>query len=199
MELSADYPGHLIRLIEQDEALDFAVYGAGAVGSMAPLSPPLEDLEEVKYIAENLASQVLLMQHATPVEYISELSYGRVQVELRESHWRISENIRLRPWVFKQVFGEVDATINVLKVGPQMFVGTPCDFSGELVEPLDLKYRDQGAYLLIHSFNGSYIGYITKDEWYDRDKYETRMMNWFGPYNGAYFSELIDRLTAKFL
>jgi hypothetical protein len=40
-----------------------------------------------------------------------------------------------------------------------------------------------------------YIGYITRDEYYDRDHYETRLMNWYGPGNGAYLSECLTRLT----
>jgi neutral ceramidase len=55
--------------------------------------------------------------------------------------------------------------------------------------------RAQGQNLIVTSFNGGYVGYITKDEWYDLNKYETRTMNWFGPYNGAYFSEIIGSIV----
>jgi len=48
--------------------------------------------------------------------------------------------------------------------------------------------------VLVTSFNGGYIGYITKDEWYNLKEYETFVMNWYGPYNGAYFVGLIQRL-----
>ena len=51
---------------------------------------------------------------------------------------------------------------------------------------------------MITSFNGGYMGYVTKDEWYDEDLYETRTMNWYGPYNGAYFEELIEGIIEIF-
>lgn len=198
MELSADYPGQLINMLEADSVINFASYGAGAVGSMAPLAPPLDDLQEISYMAEHLVPQIMLIQNATPVDYTTALAAVRVDIDLRAPHFRINENLRLRPWVFGWLFGEVNATINGLQIGDQLLVGTPCDFSGELVEPLAAEAMGQDRYLMIHSFNGSYIGYITKDEWYDRNKYETRTMNWFGPYNGNYFSELIAVLISKF-
>ncbi len=49
---------------------------------------------------------------------------------------------------------------------------------------------------MINSFNGCYIGYVTDDKWYDKHDiytYETYTMNWFGPYNGKYISELIKK------
>ncbi len=198
MELSADYPGQVVKMLEADSLINFASYGAGAVGSMAPLSPPLDDLEEIAYMAESLVPQILLIQNATPVDYTTELGFMRADISLRAPHFRISEDLRLRPWVFDQVFGEVNATINGLQIGDQLLLGTPCDFSGELVEPLSDLARLDDKYLMVHSFNGSYIGYITNDEWYDLSKYETRTMNWFGPYNGAYFSELLNAVIAKF-
>ncbi len=46
----------------------------------------------------------------------------------------------------------------------------------------------------VAGFNGGYIGYIIRDEWYDLKEYETFYMNWFGPHNGAYFVEMIQKL-----
>jgi len=77
-------------------------------------------------------------------------------------------------------------------------ISTPCDFSGELAFRIDsLKAPDEKG-IMINSFNGSYVGYITDDKWYDRVTYETRDMNWFGPYNGQYFTELILKISEKY-
>ena len=76
-------------------------------------------------------------------------------------------------------------------------IGTPSDFSGELVDSLDEFATTKKIDLLIHSFNGGYLGYITKDKWYDKtdiNTYETYTMNWFGPNNGDYFSEIIENI-----
>jgi neutral ceramidase len=49
--------------------------------------------------------------------------------------------------------------------------------------------------LIITSFNGGYAGYITPMKYYDQNGYETRVMNWFGPGNGEYFSECVRRMV----
>ncbi len=197
MQLSGDYPGALVRAIEADTSIDFAAFGAGAMGSMAPLAPPLSDLEEIDYMTDNLIDQIMLLQSVIPINYTTELKSSRLSVGMREPHFRIATHTRLRPWVFQQVFGEVQPSINSLQIGSQLIIGTPCDFSGELIDTIDQRLKAEGIYPMVHSFNGAYLGYITKDQWYDRNKYETRTMNWFGPYNGSYFSELIDSVANK--
>ncbi len=73
-------------------------------------------------------------------------------------------------------------------------LGTPCDFSGELVRDFETISQKKGINLMITSFNGGYVGYITPDVYYDLKSYETRDMNWFGPYNAAYFEEVMQAL-----
>ncbi len=55
----------------------------------------------------------------------------------------------------------------------------------------------KGLNLMITSFDGGYIGYVTPDRYYGRKAYETRDMNWFGPQNGAYFEEMMAGLLGK--
>ena len=54
-----------------------------------------------------------------------------------------------------------------------MIVGIPADFSGELVEPIKKSISNNKLNLIINSFNGGYVGYITDDKWYDRDDINT--------------------------
>ena len=84
-----------------------------------------------------------------------------------------------------------------LRIGNILFVGTPCDFSGELVPTIAQQLSTGEDKLIFTSFNGGYIGYITPDKYYHLKKYETRDMNLFGPYNGAYISEMINLLLQK--
>jgi neutral ceramidase len=76
----------------------------------------------------------------------------------------------------------------------------PCDFSGEIliengVYDLAEKLDKQ---LIVTSFNGDYIGYITEDHHYDISKRsEIREMNWVGPHYGAYFKEILRELVQK--
>ncbi len=195
MQLSADYPGALSQRFAADTLADFVMYGAGAVGSMGPAVPrELKEWERAQHIAHSLTEQYAQISFLISTEYVTTLAAGNLQLELREPHFKISENLRARPWVFYELFGDYPSSISYLQIGPNLLVGTPCDFSGELIAPLDSLAREQGQNLLVTSFNGGYIGYITKDEWYDLNKYETRVMNWFGPYNGAYFTEIISTI-----
>jgi hypothetical protein len=193
-QVSGDYPGEFCRNLENLEKIDFAAFSAGAVGSMAPLVPQLSGWPKVDRYADQLAEQVLQMENFIPVHEDSILGGFNLNLKLREPHFRVSENIRVRPWVFNALFGGYPSKITSFRIGNILFVGTPCDFSGELMEGLSKKAREKGLHLVITSFNGGYTGYITQDKWYDRDTYETRMMNWFGPYNGTYFNEIIEKV-----
>jgi len=84
--------------------------------------------------------------------------------------------------------------ITSMRMGNLLFIGVPCDFSGELVAPLEKYANDRGIELIITSFNGGYAGYVTKDEWYDFNKYETRTMNWYGHEIGKYMSVAITKI-----
>ena len=118
----------------------------------------------------------------------------RIPVELRKPAARVSKNLNTKNWIFNQLYGEYDSEISVLQLNDLLLIGLPCDFSGELAVPLYDYARSKGLNLILTSFNGGYIGYVVKDEWYDLDKYETMSMSWYGKDNGAYFSELITRL-----
>jgi hypothetical protein len=85
--------------------------------------------------------------------------------------------------------------LEAMRVGSSVWIGTPADFSGELVPPL--QQAAAPADLFVTSFNGGYMGYITNDACYDRRHYETRDMNWYGPQNGAYLSEAITELLKR--
>ena len=93
--------------------------------------------------------------------------------------------------------GDSPKYISSLRLGNLIMIGTPSDFSGELIAPIEKSISNKELNLIINSFNGGYIGYITDDKWYDRtdiNTYETHTMNWYGPYNGQYFSTLIKKI-----
>lgn len=195
MDLSADYPAALSSALLADSLADFAVYGAGAVASHGPDAPEgIDGWDKAEYIAGSLSRQLAQLDFMIQTDYVTSMASGYLPLELRKPSFKISENIAARPWVFYWLFGDYESGVSYLKIGDNLLIGTPCDFSGELMAPLDSLARSQGQNLMVTSFNGGYIGYITKDEWYDLEKYETRTMNWFGPYNGAYFSEILEAI-----
>ena len=196
MALSRDYPGVLVDSLENGR-YNFAMYMAGAVGSMGPIEKGTDDFDEMKNQAFGV-QQALLASDTVPQNNKAILQAITIPLPLREPSPRLTMDIVLRPWAFKKAFGEYPVFVKALRIGNILMVGMPCDFSGELVGGLDAYAKTKGLDLIVTSFNGAYIGYITHDKYFDRDLYETKTMSWYGPYNGAYLQEvtrdIIDRM-----
>jgi neutral ceramidase len=200
--VSADYPGQMIKQIERNGKVEFVMYSAGMVGSHIPklISKNNIDLENELYMSaygDSLAKIINKGMDSVLFQSGNTLCSAVLDLPLREPHLKISENWRIRPWVFDFLFGDYDPKIRILKINNVLFIGTPCDFSGELMEDFNSLCKDKNITLIITSFNGGYIGYVNIDKYYDAPKAETRDMNWFGPYNQAYFTEIVQRILKK--
>jgi len=200
LSLSSDYPGKTVKILEQNSGIDFAVYGAGAVGSMKPLSRAKKGTKKAIEISTGISNKLINTYRALGTKYEYKLYSNTIDIELREESFKLNSYIIFRPWLFKWlVGGDTRKYISYLRIGENLMVGTPCDFSGELVKPIENESKNKNINLMINSFNGCYIGYITNDKWYDKtdiNTYETYTMNWFGPYNGQYISELIKKIIS---
>lgn len=194
MALSRDYPGVVVDSLERQ--YDFAMYMAGAVGSMGPVEKGVDDFDEMKNQANGVQQAILdsdtLSSPKNPV-----MQSIIIPLPLRNPSPRLTMNIVLRSWAFRKAFGDYPVFVKALRIGNVLMVGMPCDFSGELVPGLDAYARTKGLNLMVTSFNGGYIGYITHDKYFDRDAYETKTMSWYGPYNGAYLQEVIKDIIDK--
>ncbi|HLO43474.1 MAG TPA: neutral/alkaline non-lysosomal ceramidase N-terminal domain-containing protein [Leadbetterella sp.] len=190
MQISRDYPGVLLDSLEKNK-LDFGIYLAGAVGSMGPIEKGNDDFDEVK----NQANGVLKhLNFKDSKELANTLTSAYIEIPMNHPSARISKNYALRPWVFKYLFGDYPTYIKMTKIGQTLVLGMPCDFSGEIMIELDAYAKSKGLDLMITSFDGSYIGYVTHDRLYDRGLYETSTMSWFGFQNGGYFAQIVKDL-----
>ncbi len=189
LRLSGDYPAALVTELEKTN--DFAAYMAGAVGSQACTKGDLKSAERIDYMAKGLAQKY--HSDSSIFEQKPYLQAFRLPLPLNEPHFKIHKNIRFRPYLFNLLVGNDPAELSFLRIGKTVLVGTPCDFSGELMS----KISNSEQNIMLTSFNGGYIGYITADEWYDLEAYETLSMNWFGAYNGAYITEYINNIVQK--
>lgn len=194
--LSRDWPGVLVDNLEK-QPNTFALYMAGAVGSMGPTETGKTEDAQLHFIADSLAKKIQMALPGMKSGSDSALALLTLPLSLRDSHVRISDGWRLRPWVFQTIYGDYPAEIKALRIGQTVLLGMPADFSGELAMNLTQKITQLGLNGMITSFNGGYIGYVTPDAYYHEPRYETRDMNWFGPQNGAYFDELSRRLIQK--
>ena len=194
MNYSRDYPGALVDSLENITNVDFAAFCAGAVGSHSPVTKGGKSYNKIALLASNLKSLIGANISSIPINKVQQSGTIQFDIPLRKPHIRVAANWRVRPWIFEKLTEVSPAYISLLRIGNIAFIGTPCDFSGELTAAIDEKANALDLNVLVTSFNGGYIGYITKDEWYNLKEYETFVMNWFGPYNGAYFVNLIQRL-----
>lgn len=197
MHIHRDYPGFVVKYLETIPNIKFAAFGAGAVGSMGPSLGHLGAWGQQEQLAADLYHASMQVWNRMPLKYQTEISTQLVPLTLREPNYRLNNSWRIRPWVFQKLFGKVDVYMSQLRIGDMVFISAPCDLSGELVAPLDSIAELNGKQLMLHSFNGGYCGYITNDKWYKYDSYETRVMNWFGPGTGAYFSNVIEEMVEQ--
>ncbi|WP_020594843.1 neutral/alkaline non-lysosomal ceramidase N-terminal domain-containing protein [Spirosoma panaciterrae] len=194
--LSRDYPGSLVDRLEKKSA-DFAVFLAGAVGSTGPEAKGKTDFQEIRNYAGDLAARIERTLPTIQLKSDSALAVLTLPLSLREPHPRVIGNWRVRPWLFYAIYGDYPSDLKALRIGHTVLLGTPCDYSGEFVADFKPLAQQKGVNLMITSFDGGYIGYVTPDAYYNRPTYETRDMNWFGPYNGAYFEEMMMGLLKK--
>lgn len=195
MGLSGDYPFYLMHTMEANE-YDFAFFAAGTVGSHRPLS-----FGNTPDLVADYASALdsIIRDQMTQVSTINrqEIGYGRLDISLREPHLRISDNIRIRPWLFNYLLGDTNPHLDFTRVGNTLIIASSGELSGVFYEKWEKSARAKGLNLIITTFNGGYIGYITPDRLYDNHFHEVREMNWYGPGNGAYFDAMIEEIIAK--
>jgi neutral ceramidase len=190
--LSADYPGQLTRAIEED-GYSFAMFMAGAVGSHAAKTKERE-WSCVEEMTKKLTSA--LSQDTGEFKTVTDTSLwmGRVPLELTDAQFKVFKDWRLRPGAFNRLLGDYPEYITGLRIGNLLMLGTPCDFSGEFYAKLDSAAEANGMQMMVTSFNGGYIGYVTPGKYYDVNHYETQLMNWYGPGIGEYLMTCLEML-----
>ena len=193
-KISGDYPGIYNVLLKQRPDVEFSMFMAGGMASHRPVLES-SDYASMEAYAENLAQSVsAVSKDASSLE--SQMSVISVPVGIREPHFRVHPKIRLRPWLFRQLFGKVEPSMKCLKLGKLYLMGFPCEISGELFADMQRSLPDS-SFLMPTSFNGDYLGYINADQYYFWNSFEVKDMNWYGPYNGAYFTELTTTIVAR--
>ena len=195
MGLSGDYPKYLTQALESRE-YEFALFAAGTVGSHRPLSPG-NTPEKIQEYAASLDSAIWLKMTQFATLNQARVLHSRLDIDLREPHLRISDNLRIRPWLFDYLLGDTNPHLDITKIGNLLLISSSGELSGVFYEEWEKLAQENGLNLIITTFNGGYIGYITPDELYDEHYHEVRETNWYGPGNGQYFDQLIQALIQK--
>jgi hypothetical protein len=149
-------------------------------------------------MGQGLAQAVLARLPSVPLTNQVTLGTLGMEVALPELHIRITDSLRLRPWLARRLLPVSPNTfLQVLVFSGTGWVSTPCDFSGELALEIKESCRARGTDAVLTSFNGDYMGYVIPHRYYHLDGYEPRLMSFFGPNIPDYFGELIRTLLAS--
>lgn len=195
--ISADYPGAVSALLEKE--YQYTQFLAGMMGSHGIRGFDLYEFPLVDSIGRSLASKI---DNAVAVQEDSlvQIKTARIEIEHGPSQLRLTEMFKLRNWVFESVISPLKGEIDLLKIGDILFLGTSCDFSGEINKTMNLDHKASSldTKLMITSFNGEYMGYITSDTHYLTSSHEeVRALNWVGPYYGSYYTQIISKLMER--
>jgi len=195
MGLSGDYPKYLTWQIEKRE-VDFALFAAGTVGSHRPQSRGNMPDKIQEYAA---ALDSVIWKDTTEFLVINSprIIHSRLNLSLREPHLRISDNLRIRPWLFDYLVGDTNAHLGITQLGNLLLISSSGELSGVFYQEWEKLADQHGLKLIVTVFNGGYVGYITPDELYDEHYHEVRETNWYGPGNGKYFDQLIRGIIFK--
>ena len=205
---SGDFPSLLIQRLERRQG-GIGLYAAGAVGGSVPglasgSKPPQQDRARQR-LAQTWSEAIQRKtEAATPKDEVqwtarsTGMSRARLTVELPPPSYHIGEHTRLNPWLVRALFHPSDtAPLDGLRIGPLYLIGIPADFSTELADEL-IRWGDtHHRRLWITGFNGDYLGYLMPRDRYATPHYTTREANFYGPWAGEYFSDLVRGLVER--
>ncbi|MFM8912371.1 MAG: neutral/alkaline non-lysosomal ceramidase N-terminal domain-containing protein [Flammeovirgaceae bacterium] len=196
--LSGDYPATLVREFKK-RGYNFGMFMAGMVGSHRIKGFEGEQFAKIDSIGKKLATKFDAATYYHTNSQNIEVTNAHVPIQFGPSQLQFEQGWKTRDWAFRSLIGGLQGELTFLSIGNIILIGTPCDFSGELWAEADwTKWcRDQNKHLIITSFNGNYVGYITADHHYGKREEEVLALNWVGPYFGAYFKNMINLTLQK--
>ncbi|HEY0654299.1 MAG TPA: neutral/alkaline non-lysosomal ceramidase N-terminal domain-containing protein [Chryseosolibacter sp.] len=189
LELSRDYPGKFVDDLEES-GYEFAMFMAGAVGSHKPGAPEF-GWTCFDWMADELVASVRESKGTFKTVKGSALAGLRLPLHLSDPQVKVTPDLKVRSWLFRSALGEYPVYITGLKIGDVALLGVPADFSGEFMPHLDSISSLQNQRLLVTSFNGGYIGYLTPQKHYDNKYFETQFMNWYAPGTGEFVRDVM--------
>ncbi|MEI9921564.1 MAG: neutral/alkaline non-lysosomal ceramidase N-terminal domain-containing protein [Bacteroidota bacterium] len=197
LELSADYPGKIMRNLQ---SFTFPMFMSGMVGSTRFQFSPLQNYEFIDTVSKKVWTHLEKNYKVDSIKHAPVIRSAHIPIEFGPSQLRIDKNFKLNNWAFRILFRKLKGELTYLEIGDIVFIGTPCDFSSEIyvMDSLESYAAKYNKHLIITSFNGDYDGYITYDKHYEvSSKEEINALNWVGPYYGEYFSDMIKKVVAK--
>ncbi len=199
--LGPDYPGYLVARLRQLIRAETVLFAAGAVGDAGPDKPQGKDpFEQAHRYGSGLADAALA--HIPPIQWHRQLLLASISLPVTLARPRVLINTDwgLGP-VVTHLLGGRETRLSALRLGNTYLLGFPGDYAGHLARRLETALQDQAgpeARLVATSFSGGYKGYFVSHEWFLRaEGYETRRMNFFGPWTGDYLNDIALGMAAR--
>ncbi|HYE32079.1 MAG TPA: hypothetical protein VEH27_11665, partial [Methylomirabilota bacterium] len=131
MQFSGDYPGYWQRAVEAQTG-GMALFLSGSVGSHAPVAGK-SGFEGAELMGNTLAERTLAAMADAPLTNQLPFSIFGAPVRLPSLHVRVTDRVRLRPWIARHLVPVSEYTyLQGFRIGNSVWISTPCDFSGEL-------------------------------------------------------------------
>ena len=186
--LSGDFAGMVAQNLIDSLNLSSLLYVSGAIGSTSP--KPKQGYQRAINYAKKIADTIIPSYNLLEYQPITHFNYNETAIDLPPAQFKINNDIVLRPFWFQFVFGKPKAKISCLEMNQLKLIGISGEISGETFE--QVKKPQNNIEYIPTSFNGDYIGYLTKGTYYySRESAETRDMNLYGPTNSDYFVKII--------
>ena len=197
--LGGDYPAALASELKRATGARSVLFAAGAVGDASPARPKAASpFESSRLLGAGLAGD--LAAALPSARYEREIVVGNLRLDVDLPPVRIpffSSRLRFSPlatcWV-----ADRRTHLHALRLGPAVLLGFPGDYSGHLADRLDDLARPSGLAAVATSFDGDFRGYLVSGAVFFRKScYETRLMNFYGPWAGDYLNDLASRMADR--
>jgi neutral ceramidase len=203
MEFSGDYPGYVQRIMTEETGAE-CIFLAGAMGSMSASNTGEGDgFQRSENLGRSLVSRVLPALENLSFEENVQVAAVGVPIYFPSYQIRLNKGLRLSPKLPPLAGLGDEGWVHGVRLGDVVMIGIPADYSGELAVGMR-QWADAvlGVSLWMNSFSGSYIGYVSPDEYYfdpwdledsreaNRARYEIQVMSWTGPQQEAIFDGL---------
>jgi len=194
-QLSADYPGVIVRLIEARWPATTGMFLVGAVGDQAPVVKG-SHYARAEWIGTKLAEQAMaLVEQRIPVIPAGGLAVRQAVVPLPPARLRLGR-VHLPRWMSRW-FVDDDATLSLISMGEAVWIGVPCDLVASFGQRLKATARAQGWEPMIVGFANDYIGYCIPASLYEADAYEATLA-FNGPRAGERIVERLEHMIQEF-
>ncbi len=201
-DLSAGYPGTLVDELKRKTGAGLVMFSAGSVGCTCPtFGRPRPEERYARSEAYGMLVAHLITNSWHRMKYERELVMWneRLQVDLPTFRMTVGKRWRLNP-LFTGHLLDRRTHLHVIRIGKAVLVGFPADYSSDLALMLDGWFSERGLEFVPTSFNGDWRGYVTSSEtFFGRGRYETRLMNYYGPWMGEYLNDLAKRMVERMM